>query len=144
MDRSGKLPAVRIGRRVRVRRAELDRILAQGSTTMTAEEQPSPAAPDEPSERLAQALDHAWLVLGRGTVPRRHELVEALQELADASRPRSTRGPVTPRVRHRMTPSDRASDHMASDETERFQTGPTESLVHAASASCHALIRSHS
>jgi hypothetical protein len=57
----GSLPAVRIGRRVRVRRVDLERILAQG-TSGADEPEPSPVASDtlvEAREQLAQALEPA-------------------------------------------------------------------------------------
>ena len=79
----GALRAVRIGRRVRVSRAEMDRILAQGAST-TAEPQASAVASDQPDEQLSQALERAQRLLGRRTAARRAELAEGLQELADA------------------------------------------------------------
>jgi excisionase family DNA binding protein len=79
----GQLPAVRIGRRVRVRRVDLDRILAQG-TTAPAEPPPSPPEPGDVRDQLTQALEHARELLGRSAA-RRAELVEALQELTDAA-----------------------------------------------------------
>jgi excisionase family DNA binding protein len=79
----GRLPAVRIGRRVRVRRADLDRVLAQGAT---AELEPPAAtvAPAQAIEELAQALERARRLLGRLAGARRTDLAEGLQELADA------------------------------------------------------------
>ena len=53
-----KLPAVRIGRRVRVRRVDLDRVLAQGAT-VELEPQASTVAPAEAIEQLTQALERA-------------------------------------------------------------------------------------
>jgi Helix-turn-helix domain len=44
----GKLPAVRIGRRVRVRRVDLDRVLAQGAT-VEIEPKASRSPPPKPS-----------------------------------------------------------------------------------------------
>lgn len=79
----GSLPAVRIGRRVRVRRADLDRILAQG-TSGAAESQPSTIAPDQALEQLSEALQRARRLLGRRSAARRAELAEELQELTDA------------------------------------------------------------
>ena len=79
----GALRAVRIGRRVRVSRAEMDRILAQGAST-TAEPRASAVASDQPDEQLSQALERAQRLLGRRSAVRRAELAEGLQELADA------------------------------------------------------------
>jgi excisionase family DNA binding protein len=80
---AGSLPAVRIGRRVRVRRADLDRILAQ-SATVAPDPQASPVAPAEAREPLAEALERAQRLLGRRSAARRAELAEALQDLSDA------------------------------------------------------------
>ncbi|MFZ1996630.1 MAG: helix-turn-helix domain-containing protein [Solirubrobacteraceae bacterium] len=78
----GSLPAVRIGRRVRVRRADLDRILAQGTTVTVA--QSTPAASVDARDELAQALERAQRLLGRRSAARRAELAAGLQELSDA------------------------------------------------------------
>jgi excisionase family DNA binding protein len=79
----GSLPAVRIGRRVRVRRADLDRILAKGASGSV-----QPAASSAPSVnarvQLERALERGQRLLGRRSAARRSELAEALQELADA------------------------------------------------------------
>lgn len=83
----GRLPAVRVGRRVRVRRAELDRFLAQGAT-VELEPQPSTVAPAEAIEQLTEALERARRLLHRLTGARRADLAEALQELTDARRRR--------------------------------------------------------
>jgi len=80
---AGSLPAVRIGRRVRVRRADLDRILAQ-SATVAPDPQASPVAPAEARKPLAEALERAQRLLGRRSAARRAELAEALQDLSDA------------------------------------------------------------
>jgi excisionase family DNA binding protein len=79
----GSLPAVRVGRRVRVRRSDLDRILAQGATAAS-DPRPAAVAPAEAIEQLAQALDRAHRLLRRRSAVRRAELAEGLQELADA------------------------------------------------------------
>ena len=79
----GSLPAVRIGRRVRVRRADLDRVLAQG-TTVSVQPAPSSGAPADAREQLEQALEPAQRLLGRRSAARRSELAEGLQELTDA------------------------------------------------------------
>ena len=79
----GSLPAVRIGRRVRVPRAEMDRVLAQGTST-TGEPRASAVASDQPDQQLSQALERAQRLLGRRSAVRRAELAEGLQELADA------------------------------------------------------------
>ena len=70
----GKLPAVRIGRRVRVRRVDLDRVLAQG-VTVEIEPQASMVAPAEAIEQLTQALDRAGRLLDRLSGARRAELI---------------------------------------------------------------------
>jgi excisionase family DNA binding protein len=83
---AGSLPAVRVGRRVRIRRADLDRLLAQG-TTATAQPQPAPATtgtPAEAVEQLCHALERARRLLGRRSATRRAELAEGLQDLTDA------------------------------------------------------------
>jgi excisionase family DNA binding protein len=79
----GSLPAVRVGRRVRVRRSALDSILAAGATSTI---EPSPAAfgAAEAVEQLSKALDRAYRLLRRRSAVRRAELTEGLQELADA------------------------------------------------------------
>ena len=79
----GSLPAVRIGRRVRVRRTDIDRMLAEGATVAT-EPKASGVAPDNARERLEQALERARQLLGRGTAARRSELAAGLQELSDS------------------------------------------------------------
>jgi excisionase family DNA binding protein len=78
-----KLPAVRIGRRVRVRRVDLDRVLAQGAT-VEVEPEPSVVAPAEAIEQLTQALERARRLLDRLSGARRAELVEGLQQLTEA------------------------------------------------------------
>lgn len=78
---------MRIGRRVRIRRTDLDRILAQGTTV--APEPPSsssshPAvAAAEARELMARGIERARRLLARGKGARRSELAEGLQELAD-------------------------------------------------------------
>jgi excisionase family DNA binding protein len=79
----GSLPAVRIGRRVRIRRTDLDRVLAEG-TTADVEPQPVTVSPAETLEELAQALERARRLLGRRSATRRAELADGLQELTDA------------------------------------------------------------
>jgi hypothetical protein len=79
----GRLPAVRIGRRVRIRRADLDRLLAQG-TTAAVEPHPVTVAPTDALEQLGQALERARRLLGRRSATRRVELADGLQELTDA------------------------------------------------------------
>jgi excisionase family DNA binding protein len=78
-----KLPAVRIGRRVRVRRVDLDRVLAQGATVELEPQAPT-AAPPEAIEHLNEALDRARRVLDRLSGARRAELVEGLEQLVEA------------------------------------------------------------
>jgi hypothetical protein len=79
----GKLPAVRIGRRVRVRRVDLDGVLAQGAT-VEIEPQASMVAPAEAIEQLTEALERARRLLDRLSGARRAELVEGLQQLTEA------------------------------------------------------------
>ena len=79
----GSLPAVRIGRRVRIRRADLDRILAQG-TTVSVQPAPSSDASADARAQLEQALELARRLLGRRSAARRSELAEGLQDLTDA------------------------------------------------------------
>src|ERR1700749_3467381 len=65
----GELPAVRLGsRRVRIRRADLDALLAPGRTAsgQAAEREAGPAASGPGArEELGSALDHARDALGR-------------------------------------------------------------------------------
>src|SRR6185312_1243172 len=79
----GSLPAVRIGRRVRVRRADLDRILAKG-TTGSVQPAASSGLSGDARAQLDRALERGQRLLGRRSAARRSELAEALQELADA------------------------------------------------------------
>ena len=76
----GRLPAVRIGRRVRVRRVDLDRVLSQGAT---GEIEP-PALTAEAIEQLTEALERARRLLGRISGARRADLAEGLRELTEA------------------------------------------------------------
>jgi len=78
-----KLPAVRIGRRVRVRRVDLDRVLEQGAT-IEMEPASSVVAPVEAIEQLNQALERARRLLDRLSGARRADLVEGLQHLTEA------------------------------------------------------------
>jgi hypothetical protein len=83
---TGSMPAVRIGCRGRVPRAELDRLVAQGTTaTVTAAAEPRTAEPAEASDVLAEALERAKLLLGRRNGVRRAELAQGLQELSEAA-----------------------------------------------------------
>ena len=79
----GRLPAVRIGRRVRVRRVDLDGVLAQGAT-VEIEPPASTVVPSEAIEQLTQALERARRLLDRLSGARRAELVEGLQQLTEA------------------------------------------------------------
>src|ERR1700733_5406357 len=79
----GRLPAVRIGRRVCVRRADIDRVLAHGAT-VALEPQPSSVAAGEAIEQLADALERARQLLGRLSGTRRTDLAEGLHELTEA------------------------------------------------------------
>jgi hypothetical protein len=78
-----RLPAVRIGRRARVRRVDLDNVLAQGAT-VEIEPQESMVAPAEAIEQLTLALERARRLLDRLSGVRRAELVEGLQQLTEA------------------------------------------------------------
>ena len=92
----GRLPAVRIGRRVRVRRTDIDRMLAEGATVAVDPEasyagsgephepEASDARSGEPHEQLERALERARRLLGRRTAARRDELAVGLQELSDS------------------------------------------------------------
>ena len=80
---AGSLPAVRVGRRVRIRRADVDRLLAQG-TTATVEPPAATVAPTEALQQLTRALERARGLLGRRSATRRAELADGLQELTDA------------------------------------------------------------
>ena len=55
----GRLPALRVGRRVRIRRSDLDRVLEESSITVAGVEVPGPSAEDfwggEPIEVLEPA-----------------------------------------------------------------------------------------
>lgn len=79
----GRMPAVRIGRRVRVRRVDLDRVLAQG---VTAEIEPpaSTVDPAEVIEQLIQPMQRARRLLGSIGGARRADLAEGLRELTEA------------------------------------------------------------
>ena len=79
----GRLPAVRIGRRVRVRRTDIDRMLADGATVAD-EPEPSVVAPRDAREELERALKRARRLLERPTPARRPELAVALKELSDS------------------------------------------------------------
>jgi excisionase family DNA binding protein len=46
----GSLPAVRVGRRVRIRRSDLERVLAEGAT----------GAPDPESQDVSQRAEDFW------------------------------------------------------------------------------------
>jgi excisionase family DNA binding protein len=79
----GRLPAVRIGRRVRVRRIDIDRMLTDGATVAVEPEAPV-VAPTDARAQLEQALERAQRLLRRRTAARRGELAVALQELSDS------------------------------------------------------------
>jgi excisionase family DNA binding protein len=84
---AGALPAVRIGRRVRIRRVDLDELLAQGATKSTDR---SVQAADKSRDgaravkQLANAHHQACQLLGRRSAVRRAELASGLQDLVDA------------------------------------------------------------
>jgi hypothetical protein len=77
-----RLPAVRIGRRVRVRRVDLDHVLAQGASTEV-EPPARTVAPAEAVEQLTDALERARRLLDRLSGARRAEMVEGLQQLTE-------------------------------------------------------------
>ena len=79
----GKLPAVRIGRRIRIRRVDLDHVLAQGATVEIAPPA-STVAPAKAIEQLTQALKRARRLLDRPSGARRAELIDGLQQLTGA------------------------------------------------------------
>ena len=79
----GRLPAVRIGRRVRVRRTDIDRMLADGAT-VAAEPEACEAESGDAHEQLERALKRARRLLGRRTAARRDELAMGLQELSES------------------------------------------------------------
>lgn len=78
----GRLPAVRIGRCIRVRRADLDRLLEHGITSPGRE--PSLAMAAQARVELTDALEPAQRLLGRRSAARRAELAERLQVLVHA------------------------------------------------------------
>lgn len=80
---NGRLPAVRIGRRVRVRRVDIDRVLGQGATAEI-EPEASTGSPADAIEELTEALERARRLLGRLSSARRADLAEGLQELTEA------------------------------------------------------------
>jgi excisionase family DNA binding protein len=77
----GELPAVRIGRRVRVRRADLEHMVSEGATRPPAASPPPTGDPGAAREQLAEGLQRAQRLLGRRSAARRTELAEGLQEL---------------------------------------------------------------
>lgn len=79
----GQLPAVRIGRRVRIRRSDLDRVLVQGAT-VELEPQARVVAPAEAIEQLTEALERGRRLLARLSGARRADLTEGLQQLTEA------------------------------------------------------------
>jgi ABC-type transporter Mla subunit MlaD len=68
---------------VRVRRVDLDAMLAQGAT-VEVEPQASTVAAGEAIEQLTEALERARRLLDRLSGARRAELVEGLQQLTEA------------------------------------------------------------
>jgi excisionase family DNA binding protein len=80
----GSLPAVRVGRRVRVRRADFERLVSAGATPADSPE-PAPAVSADPRDQFAAAVQSARDVLGRLSAARRSELAVALQKLVQAS-----------------------------------------------------------
>lgn len=80
---NGSLPAVRIGRRVRVRRVDLEHVLQQG-TTVSAKPSAAGHAPVNKLALLHPALSDAQRLLGRRSAARRTELADALYTLTHA------------------------------------------------------------
>jgi excisionase family DNA binding protein len=84
---AGELPAVRIGRRVRVRRVDLDELLAQGATKWSDRPvKPADKSRDEAHafKQLATVHHQARQLLGRRSAVRRAELAAGLQDLVNA------------------------------------------------------------
>src|SRR5689334_23248482 len=79
----GRLPALRIGRRVRIRRSELDRVLTDGVIFPATPKQATVGSASA-REELAKAIDHGRRILDRQDA-RRLELTAALHELVDAA-----------------------------------------------------------
>lgn len=80
----GQLPAVRVGRRVRVRRRDFDRLVSEGATVADDSPEPAPEVSTDSRDQFARAVQTARAVLGRLTAARRGELAVALQELVQA------------------------------------------------------------
>jgi excisionase family DNA binding protein len=78
-----QLRAVRIGRRVRVARSDVERALDRGATMPIDPGSPT-VVPAEVIEELAQALEPARELLAHVTGARRADVVKALEDLADA------------------------------------------------------------
>jgi excisionase family DNA binding protein len=81
----GSLPAIRVGRRVRVRRIDFDRLVSAGATLADSPE-PAPAVSGDPRDQFAGAVQSARDVLGRLSAARRSELAVALQNLRPSRR----------------------------------------------------------
>jgi len=71
-----------VGRRVRVRRVDINQILARGATAASPEATPEDL--DEALQQLEPALIRARRLLKRLSATRRDELAEGLLTLADA------------------------------------------------------------
>ena len=80
---SAALPAVRIGRRVRVRRADMERVLGEGLTAPATPEPPPPGL-DQVRDERREALDRARRLLGKRSAVRRADLADGLLDLAAA------------------------------------------------------------
>jgi hypothetical protein len=76
---------VRIGRRVRVRRTDVERLCA----TVEVAPEPPPVGLDEARETLDEALERAQRLRRRRSAARRAELAEGLQERAGRTEARS-------------------------------------------------------
>jgi excisionase family DNA binding protein len=78
----GRLPALKIGRRVRIRRSELDRVLDDGVISVAAPDEAS--GPGSGREELVEAIEQGRRVLDRQDADRR-ELAAALRAVVDAA-----------------------------------------------------------
>jgi excisionase family DNA binding protein len=79
----GQLRAVRVGRRVRVRRADFDDLVSAGATLADPPEH-APELSADSRDQFARAVQRSRDVLGRLSAARRSELAVALQNLVQA------------------------------------------------------------
>jgi excisionase family DNA binding protein len=80
----GRLRAVRVGRRVRVRRTDLDHLVSEGATVAGDPPEAAPQVSADSRDQFARAVQSARDVLGRLSAARRSELAVALHELVQA------------------------------------------------------------